>query len=197
MATQKLFWSNPYQTECIATVTAVNGNKVKLNQIIFFAFSGGQESDEGTIGNIKVLEAVKQGDKENIIDVEYVLEREPNFKVGDTVAVKINGDRRAKLRNLHGATHILYYFFIAKVDKQKIIGSHIRAEKARIDFEYEKPIPELLPEIEKAANKSLTQNHPILRTPDEKSPDLWRWQCAEWKMPCGELIQEQRRKLEK
>jgi len=183
--TQKLFWQDPYQTQCTATITKINGNKIKLNQTIFFAFSGGQESDEGTIGSIKVVEALKQGDKENIIDIEYVLEKEPGFKVGDTVEVKIDGDRRAKLRNLHSATHLLYYFFIAKVGKQKIIGSHIGAEKARIDFEYEKPIQELLPEIEKATNAFLAQNHPILRTPDEKSPDLWWWQCGEWKMPCG------------
>ena len=166
-------------------VTAIDGNKIKLDQTIFFAFSGGQESDEGTIGGIKVLEAIKQGDKENIIDIEYVLEKEPEFKVGDTVTIKIDGDRRAKLRNLHSATHLLYYFFIAGVGKQKIIGSHIGAEKARIDFEFEKPIQELLPEIEAATNAFLAQNHPILRTPDEKSPDLWWWQCVEWKMPCG------------
>src|SRR3989338_2308667 len=110
MATQKLFWRDPYQTESTATVTEVNGNKVKLNQTIFFAFSGGQESDEGTIGGIKVIEAVKQGDKENIIDIEYTLEREPDFKVGDGVNVIIDGERRKKLMRLHSATHIAYYF---------------------------------------------------------------------------------------
>ena len=183
--TLKLFWQDPYQTECTATVTEIEGHKIKLDQTVFFAFSGGQESDEGTIAGIRVVEAVKRGDRENIVDIEYLLEKEPYFKVGDTVEVKIDGARRAKLRNLHSATHILYYFFIAKAGKQKIIGSHIAAEKARIDFEYEKPIQELLPEIEKATNEFLTQNYPILRTPDEKSPDLWWWQCSEWKMPCG------------
>ena len=185
MATLKLFWEDPYQAECTAIVTEINGNKVKLNQTIFFAFSGGQESDEGTIGGIKVLEAIKQGDKENIIDIEYVLEQAPPFKVGEQVIIQIDSDRRAKLRNLHSATHLLYYFFIAKVGKQKIIGSHIGAEKARIDFEYEKPIQELLPEIAQVTNTFLAQHHPILRQPDVKSPDLWWWQCGEWKMPCG------------
>lgn len=185
MATLKLFWQDPYSTECTAIVTEINGAKVKLNQTIFFAFSGGQESDEGTIGGIKVLEAIKQGDKENIVDIEYVLEQEPPFKVGDTVKVKINGERRLKLMKLHSATHIIYYFFTVKVGKQKIIGSHIGAEKARIDFEYEKPIQEILPEIEKETNTFLAENHSIIRKPDEKSPDLWWWTCGEWKMPCG------------
>lgn len=185
MVTQKLFWQDPYLTECAAIVNEINGNKIKLNQTIFFAFSGGQESDEGTIGGIKVLEAVKQGDKENIIDIEYLLEKEPDFKVGDTVEVKIDGIRREKLRRLHSAAHLVYYFFINKVGKQKIIGSNISAEKARIDFEFEKTIQEMLPEIEVTTNKFLGESHPIIRKPDEKSPDLWWWQCGEWKMPCG------------
>lgn len=185
MATTKLFWQDPYLNECTATVTAINGNKIKLNQTIFFAFSGGQESDEGTIGGIKVLEAVKPGDKENIIDIEYTLEREPDFKVGNMVEVKIDGERRIKLMKLHSAAHLVYYFFIAKVGKQKIIGSNIAAEKARIDFEFEKPLQELLPEIETATNTFLAENHPIIRKPDEKSPDLWWWTGGEWKMPGG------------
>ncbi len=185
MTTTKLFWQDPYLKECTATVTDIKRNKIKLNQTIFFAFSGGQESDEGTIGGIKVLEAIKQGDKENIIDIEYVLEKEPAFKVGDTVEVRIDGLRREKLRRLHSAAHLVYYFFIDKFGRQKIIGSNIAPEKARIDFEYEKPIQEMLPEVEIATNKFLAENHPIIRKPDEKSPDLWWWQCGEWKMPCG------------
>ena len=53
--TTKLFWDDPYQTECTATVTEINGKKIKLDQTIFFAFSGGQSSDEGTINGIKVI----------------------------------------------------------------------------------------------------------------------------------------------
>ncbi|HLC90166.1 MAG TPA: alanine--tRNA ligase-related protein [Candidatus Nanoarchaeia archaeon] len=91
--TKKLFWEDPYQTECTAKVTSIDNNKVKLDQTIFYAFSGGQLSDEGTIGGIKVLEAKKEGDKEDIIDIEYTLEQEPSFNVGDTVQVKIDAER--------------------------------------------------------------------------------------------------------
>ncbi len=185
MATQKLFWVDPYATECTAIVTEIHGNKIKLDRTIFFAFSGGQESDEGEIGGIKVVEAIKQGDKENIIDIEYVLEKEPHFKIGDNITIQIDPVRREKLRQLHSAAHIVYYFFTNKAGKQKIIGSHIAAEKARIDFEYETSIQETLPEIELATNKFLAEDHPIVRKPDEQSPDLWWWICGEWKMPCG------------
>ncbi|PLX61472.1 MAG: alanyl-tRNA editing protein, partial [Vibrio alginolyticus] len=42
---EKLFWVNPYQTELNSRVTNVDGNKVELDQTIFFVESGGQESD--------------------------------------------------------------------------------------------------------------------------------------------------------
>jgi alanyl-tRNA synthetase len=64
--TKKLFWEDPYMTECTAKVTSVEGRKVKLDQTIFFAFCGGQESDKGTIGGINVLTATKLGDRENM-----------------------------------------------------------------------------------------------------------------------------------
>lgn len=183
--TQKLFWKDSYQTQCKAVVTAIDGKKVKLNQTIFYAFSGGQESDEGTIGSIKVVTATKQGDKESIIDIEYELETEPTFSIGDTVDVIINEEKRAKLRKLHSAAHIVYYFVIEKLGPLKVIGSNISAEKARMDFLYNKPISDLLPEIEANVNHFLSENHEIVRKQDDKNPDLWWWICEQWKMPCG------------
>lgn len=183
--TQKLFWNDPYQTTCQAVVTAIDGKRIKLNQTIFYAFSGGQESDEGTIGGIKVLTATKQGDKESIIDIEYKLEQEPSWKVGDTVEVIINAEKRAKLRKFHSAAHIVYYFVIEKLSPMKVIGSNITAEKARMDFLYDKPISELLPEIEANVNHFLSENHEIVRKQDDKNQDLWWWMCEQWKMPCG------------
>src|SRR3989338_10817086 len=113
--TEKLFWEDPYATMCKAKVTVIEGNKVKLDRTIFYAFSGGQESDSGTIGGIAVIEAVKQGDKENIIDIVYTLEHEPDFNVGDEVDVQIDPIKREKLRRLHSAAHVLYYLIIEQL----------------------------------------------------------------------------------
>jgi Ser-tRNA(Ala) deacylase AlaX len=47
--TGKLFWTDPYQTTLTTTVARVEGAQVWLQDTIFYAFSGGQESDAGTI----------------------------------------------------------------------------------------------------------------------------------------------------
>ena len=187
MTTTKLFWTDPYQTHCTATITEINNTKVKLDQTIFYAFSGGQLSDEGTIGGIKVLEATKQGDKEDIVDIEYTLEHVPSFKVGDTVNVQINPVRREKLRRLHSAAHVVYYIVIELLGPIKINGSEVQVEKARMDFGYDTPITDLLPKIEAATNQFIQENHPIQRYVDPTKPDLWWWEIKEknWKMPCG------------
>jgi len=185
MSTKKLFWEDPYQMECKAKVTSIEGNKVKLDQTIFFAFSGGQQSDSGTINGINVLQAVKQGDKENIIDIEYELEGEINFNVGDEVEVKIDVEKRMKLMKLHSAAHVVYYFMIEAIGKQKIIGSNITSDKGRIDFAYEKSIGEVLPEVQGKVNAFIAEGHPIERNDDKANPDLKWWICHEWKMPCG------------
>ena len=71
MATKKLFWDDPYMKECEAEVLKVENDKVALDQTIFYAFSGGQASDSGTIADIPVKEAIA-GD-----DFVYTLEQTP------------------------------------------------------------------------------------------------------------------------
>ena len=182
---KKLFWEDPYRTECKAIVTEIKGNKIKVNQSIFYAFSGGQASDEGTINGIKVKEATKEGDKEDIIDITYELEEAPNFKVGEEVEIKINKERRDNLRNLHSAAHILYYITIEILGKLNIVGSNVSPDKARMDFLYEKPLTDKIQIIEDRINKFIEEGHDIIMKPDENKPDLQWWTCNDWKMPCG------------
>jgi alanyl-tRNA synthetase len=76
--TQKLFWADPYQTQLDTYITSVNGNDVMVAQTIFYAFSGGQESDAGKFNTIPVLQARKEG--QNIV---YTLGDGHGFKAGD------------------------------------------------------------------------------------------------------------------
>ena len=69
--TRKLFWDDPYRTRLDTHVAASDGEEVRLADTIFYAFSGGQESDAGTIGRARpVLSARKDGR-----DIIYALRR--------------------------------------------------------------------------------------------------------------------------
>lgn len=49
MTVRKLFWEDPYLTETEAEITGVRENIITLDRTIAYAFSGGQDSDSGTI----------------------------------------------------------------------------------------------------------------------------------------------------
>ncbi len=183
--TIKLFWDDPYLTTCTAVVTSIDVRVVKLDRTIFYAFSGGQESDTGTIGGISVLEAHKQGDKESIIDIDYTLAEVPLFRVGDTVEVVIDAAKRDRLRRLHSAAHLLYYSAIFVLGPIKIVGSNVGMDKARMDFSYELPLVEKIALIEEAVNSVISSGVAIVMKNDEEKADLRWWTCGEHKMPCG------------
>ena len=181
---KRLFWEDPYLKECEATVTSRMGPEVQLDQAIFFAFSGGQASDQGKIRGINVQEAVKtdQG-------ITYILERVPEFNEGDKVKVEIDWDYRFKIMRLHSAAHVVFYLFSEKTGVTKLIGSNISIDKARLDFAMGTPVSELLPEIEAKANKITEKDIQIKTYGDEQDENRRYWEMdidgKEVKYPCG------------
>jgi len=146
--TKKIYWENPYQTHHDSVVTSVDGNNISLQSTIFFAFSGGQESDHGTIGGKEVIAAKKEG-----LEIVYTLAENHGVTVGDAVEIRIDWIRRYRLMRLHFAAELileLFYRSLAGVNK---VGAHIAENKARIDFSWSENIAPLLPEFALRANK--------------------------------------------
>lgn len=179
--TQKLFWDDPYQTQLTTRVTGVSGQQVWLEQTIFYAFSGGQESDSGTIGTYPVLEARKEG-----LDIVYTLADAHDLQVGAIVDVHIDWDRRYKLMRLHFAAEMILqcvYQFCPGIER---IGAHIAQDKSRIDFARDGSIAVLFPQLEQAAAELVSAGSPII-TAFEDEPNQRRY----WKvegfatMACG------------
>ncbi len=177
---RKLFWEDPYLKECVATVESVNGNEVRLSQSVFFAFSGGQESDSGAIGGIPVKEARKEGN-----DITYVLESAPAFSPGDEVEVKIDAEKRMRIMRLHSAAHIVWFIFEKKTGVKKLIGSNVTSEKSRIDYEFPESLAAILPEVEMEANELIPKGAEIKTYPDSANPEKRWWEMGGWKCPCG------------
>ena len=132
-----------------AKVIKVIGKNVILDETYFYATSGGQIHDIGTLNGNKVSDIFRQG---NVI--VHVMEEIPPFKEGETVTGKIDFERRKQLAQHHTATHII------NAAARKILGNHINQasakkeiEKAHIDItHYQLLTPDELADIEAEAN---------------------------------------------
>ncbi|MBM4278931.1 MAG: alanyl-tRNA editing protein [Deltaproteobacteria bacterium] len=179
--TKKIFWDDPYLTEINTCVTGVQGDEVTLEQTIFFAFSGGQESDTGTIGNYHVLQARTEGK-----EIIYTLEQGHGLKKGNPVSIKIDWARRYQLMRLHFAAEIVLELMYRNFESIKKVGAHIAQEKARIDFEWSQNISDILPSIQKEALRIIEANSEIISAFSNKETEERYWEVTGFpKVPCG------------
>lgn len=169
--TKKLFWADPYQTQLETHVTQVDGNTITVAETIFYAFSGGQESDAGTIGGYPVIEARKDG-----MDIRYTLEAGHNLQPGDAATMLIDWERRYRLMRLHFAAEIILELAYQNLPSITKIGAHIAADKSRIDFEWGENIAKAFPLIQEKASILIQANHAIISaySDDENQRRYWK-----------------------
>jgi len=178
--TEKLFWQDPYLKECDAVVQNIQVRDVVLDKTILFAFSGGQASDQGTIGGVPIYNALKSEE-----DIIYTLDSDPTFKEGDTVKVVLDWDNRYKLMRLHTAAHIVYYIFQELSGKSKLIGSNITVEKSRIDYEMQESVADYFEKIQAKLDEIVAQDLEVNIYDDPEEAGKRWWELLDWKMPCG------------
>lgn len=146
--------------------TAKTGNKVQLvvNQTPFYAESGGQQGDQGTITTINarlnVLDTIKKVGGLHVHIAEVVA---GSIQPQDQVKLIVNAERRLQIQANHSATHLLHAAL------RKILGPHVTqkgslvaADRLRFDFTHTKPLTEdELYAIEQEVNHQITLNHAI------------------------------------
>ncbi len=178
--TEKIFWKEPYLTKFETEVISIDNEIVSLKETIFFALSGGQDSDNGFISGYQVLEAYKS-DKE----IFYILPKEHTLSIGDHVVVEIDWCRRYKLMRLHSAAEIVLEIFRTYSDSTKI-GAHISADKARLDFEYNGNINNILPLIKSEVQKIIDSNSKIISDFSDDKNEIRFWEIEGLaKVACG------------
>ncbi|WP_157490671.1 alanine--tRNA ligase-related protein [Enterovibrio coralii] len=150
---EKVFWQNPYLTQLEATVSSVDGCVITLDKTIFFAFSGGQESDAGTIGGFVVEQAEKKDTQ-----IFYTLPENHTLNPGDSVDVDIDWARRHALMKLHFGAELTLLLMMNKYPDLEKIGSHIGESRSRIDFMFPESICAQLPWLQNALNDIIHQN---------------------------------------
>ena len=180
--TRKVFWEDPYLTELKTRVSRVCPNsEITLESTIFYAFSGGQESDQGTIAGIPVLEARKDHH-----EIYYKLREDHGLKVDSPVIVSIDWHRRYKLMRLHFAAEIVLELFMKKFPAIEKIGAHIAPDKARIDFRWDENLTPYLPEMTASAMEVVNSNTKILSCFSDEAQGRRYWEIPGFaRVPCG------------
>jgi Ser-tRNA(Ala) deacylase AlaX len=179
--TDRVFWDDPYLTTLNARVVAIAGNDITLDRTILFAFSGGQESDRGTIAGHPVLGARRLGSH-----IQYKLPENHGLRVGDSVDLVLDWPRRYRLMRLHFAAELVLELVTQSLPGATKIGAHIAEDKARIDFEWPHSIAPLLPEISEKATAIIEANRPITSAFSDEARGLRYWEVeGVARVPCG------------
>jgi alanyl-tRNA synthetase len=190
MKTLKIFSEDAYQKECEATVLEIKKDDegrqiVVLDQTVFYAMSGGQPGDTGTITGPEGVEQVidtRYASDEKVLIYHYVSE-DTKLKVGDKVQCQIDWERRYRLMRLHSLVHIAGLLFEKKYGKTEVFGSNI-SDKGRIDYKYFDPIDFEWLSVE--TQRYIDEGHEI-KTRGEDGNEVRRiWEMADLEpMPCG------------
>ncbi|WP_313695853.1 alanyl-tRNA editing protein [Halorarum halobium] len=147
----------PEVREFTATVERVDGDAVELDETYFYAESGGQPADRGTLDGVAV-ETVQVEDG----TVTHELAESPDFAAGDEVAGVVDDDFRTYCMRAHTASHLLYGAGQRLLDDLGYGGFDISPEKVRVDFTTTTDIDDgTLVELERLVNRAVWDSLPV------------------------------------
>ena len=127
----------------------------------FYAESGGQASDKGTLRNnnckLEVLDVIKCPNKQHLIKVKVL---EGKIVKGESIIAHVDKRSRQSTANNHSATHILQKVLQDTLGSNvHQAGSRVDSNTFRFDFNYRGRLSDqLLVKIEKQANEMIKQN---------------------------------------
>ncbi|WP_256404607.1 alanyl-tRNA editing protein [Haloplanus ruber] len=153
--------AEPDVREFEATVAAVTdgetGCAVVLDRTYFYAESGGQPADRGTLAGVPVTD-VQAGDE----GVVHHLAADADLSPGDEVAGVIDDEFRTYCTRAHTASHLLYGAGRRLLDGLGYGGFDIDAEKVRVDLATTTDIDDsVLVELERLTNRAVWDSRPV------------------------------------
>lgn len=153
--TQRLFLDDSALREASATVLAAGPDGIVLDRTVFYARSGGQPGDSGTLQwdqETPVIEAVK-GAGDAILHLPAP--GAPLPAVGAAVDAVLDWPRRHALMRMHTALHLL----CSLLPGAAVTGGQIGAERSRLDFDL--PGPPTKEALEDGFRVLIAANHPV------------------------------------
>ena len=169
------------EAQCLAIVkdgeevcTAAKGDKIQLvfNQTPFFAESGGQIGDTGSMSSHGMFGFIKDTKKVAGVFVHFAEITEGKIEVGASISLSLDHVRRANIKANHSATHLLHEAL------RRTLGHHVAQrgslnadDRLRFDFSHSKPLSnQELRRVEAEVNSYIRQNEMVetrIMTPDD------------------------------
>ena len=160
-----------------AEVKAVSpGDEVVIltNQTPFYGESGGQTGDVGSITNVEGLSADVTDTSKPLgrLHAHHAKISTGTIKVGDSLHLEVDVERRNRIRANHSATHLVHAALRnALGDHVTQKGSLVADDKFRFDFSHLKPLtPEEIAAVEAEVNAEIRANEAVqtrLMSPDD------------------------------
>ncbi len=155
--TDTLAPAEPYTRTFEAAVEHVDGREVVLEETYFYAESGGQPADRGTLADHDVVD-VQSTDT----GVVHTLAEAPDVAPGDIVTGRIDDSFRTYCMRAHTASHVVYGAGRQLLENLGYGGFDISPEKVRVDFTTSTNIDDgVLLELERLANQAVWESRPV------------------------------------
>ncbi|OZA91800.1 MAG: alanine--tRNA ligase, partial [Erythrobacter sp. 34-65-8] len=147
---------------------------VLTNQTPFYGESGGQTGDVGAISNSEGLRLSVSDTSKPLgrLHAHHATVEAGTIRVGDTVRLVVDVERRDRIRANHSATHLVHAALRGRLGShvtQK--GSLVAEERLRFDFSHPKPLSaEDIAAIEAEVNAEIRANEQVvtrLMSPDD------------------------------
>jgi alanyl-tRNA synthetase len=158
----------------VQSATAGEEVIVLTNQTPFYGESGGQVGDMGTISGADGLKLAVSDTSRPLGRLHAHASRVESgtIRVGDTVHLEVDGQRRESIRANHSATHLLHAALRRRLgDHVTQKGSMVSADRLRFDFSHPKALSdEDIAAIEAEVNAEIRANQAVttrLMTPDD------------------------------
>lgn len=149
----------------VDTITAGQEAEIVLKETPFYAESGGQVADQGTIQSDSGFAYVKNVQKApNKQNLHHIFVEEGVLKTGDLVDLRVDKYKRQSTIKNHTATHLLHRAL------KNVLGEHVNQagslvepDRLRFDFSHFSPISDAdLAEMEAAVNQKIWEQIPVI-----------------------------------
>lgn len=153
------------EDEVVEALSDGERGTIFVDETPFYATSGGQEADCGVItcgdGEF-VVEDVKKLLGGKIGHIGYM--RNGMMKVGDTVTLSVNREKRALSARNHSATHLLQKALRTVLGTHvEQAGSSVNEDRLRFDFSHFSAMtPEEIQKVEELVNESISRSLPVI-----------------------------------